>query len=90
MKAIVQESYGSPEVLQLREIGRPVVKDGEVLVRVQAAAVNVNDWLILRGRPYLVRPAFGAAPSGDQGAGQRRRRAGGRGWPEGEAAEAWR
>src|SRR5215470_10598211 len=59
MKSVVQDRYGSPDVLQLTEIERPVVKDGEVMVRVQAAAVNVNDWLILRGRPYIVRPAFG-------------------------------
>ena len=54
--------YGSSDVLQLTEIDGPVVKDGEVTARVQAAAVNVNDWLTLRGQSYLVRPAFGGVP----------------------------
>lgn len=43
IKAIVQDRYGSPDVLQLTETDRPVVKHGEVMVRVQAAAVRVND-----------------------------------------------
>ena len=43
MKAIVQGKYGSPDVLQLRDIDKPVVKDDEVLVRVHAAAVNIGD-----------------------------------------------
>lgn len=44
MKAIVQDRYGSPHVLELRDIDKPVVKDDEVLVRVRAAAVNIGDW----------------------------------------------
>jgi NADPH:quinone reductase-like Zn-dependent oxidoreductase len=59
MKAIVQMRYGSPEVLQLKDVDRPVVKDDEVLVRVRAAAVNIGDWHLLRGRPYAMRMAFG-------------------------------
>jgi NADPH:quinone reductase-like Zn-dependent oxidoreductase len=59
MKAIVRDSYGSPDVLRLEEIAQPVVQDREVLVRVRAASVNVADWMALRGRPYAVRPAFG-------------------------------
>jgi NADPH:quinone reductase-like Zn-dependent oxidoreductase len=59
MKAIVHDKYGTPEVLELREIDRPVLKDDEVLVRVRAAAVNPPDWARLRGVPYIVRLAFG-------------------------------
>ena len=57
MKAIVQERYGSPDVLQLREIDTPVVGDGEALVRVQAAGVDQGVWHLMAGLPYLVRLA---------------------------------
>ena len=59
MKAIVQLRYGSPDVLRLEEIAKPVVKDDEVLVRVRAAAVNIGDWHLLRGVPYIMRLVFG-------------------------------
>ena len=59
MKAIVQDRYGSPDVLQLREIDKPVIDDDRVLVRVHAAAVNALDWHLTRGLPRLARPAFG-------------------------------
>jgi NADPH:quinone reductase-like Zn-dependent oxidoreductase len=59
MKAIVQMRYGSPDVLQLKDIDRPVVKDEEVLVRVHAAAVNIGDWHLLRGVPYVMRLVVG-------------------------------
>jgi NADPH:quinone reductase-like Zn-dependent oxidoreductase len=55
MKAIVQRRYGSPDVLQLREVDEPVVGDDQVLVRVRAAAVNIGDWHLLRGVPYVIR-----------------------------------
>ena len=59
MKAIVQARYGSPDVLQLKDIDKPVVKDDEVLVRVRAAAVNIGDWHLLRGMPYVMRLVAG-------------------------------
>ena len=59
MKAIVQDRYGSPGVLELREVDKPVVADDEVLVRVHAASVNARDWHIMRGDPYLARLVFG-------------------------------
>ena len=59
MKAILQHTYGSPDVLALRDIDRPAVKDDEVLVRVRAAAVNIGDWHLLRGVPYVMRLVFG-------------------------------
>ena len=59
MKAIVQARYGSPDVLQLKDLDKPVVKDDEVLVRVRAAAVNIGDWHLLRGMPYVMRLVAG-------------------------------
>jgi NADPH:quinone reductase-like Zn-dependent oxidoreductase len=57
MKAIVQDTYGSPDVLQLREIDTPTVGDDEVLVRVQAAGVDQGVWHLMAGLPYLMRIA---------------------------------
>src|SRR5215207_1510320 len=59
MKAIVQDDYGSPDVLELQEIARPVVKDDEVLVRVRAASANPADWHFMRGLPYIMRAQSG-------------------------------
>jgi NADPH:quinone reductase-like Zn-dependent oxidoreductase len=59
MKAIIQTDYGSPEVFELREIEKPVVKDDEVLVSVHAAALNSGDYFIMRGDSFLVRMANG-------------------------------
>jgi NADPH:quinone reductase-like Zn-dependent oxidoreductase len=57
MKAVVQDRYGSADVLQLRDIDKPVVADDEVLVRVQAAGVDQGVWHLMAGLPYLVRIA---------------------------------
>jgi NADPH:quinone reductase-like Zn-dependent oxidoreductase len=59
VKAIVQDRFGPPEVLELREIDRPEPGDDEVLVRVQAASVNPADWYAMTGTPYLARPQMG-------------------------------
>jgi NADPH:quinone reductase-like Zn-dependent oxidoreductase len=59
MKAIVQDKYGSPDVLELQEVDKPVVEDGEVLVRVRAASANPADWHYMRGLPYVMRPQAG-------------------------------
>lgn len=59
MRAIVYRRYGSPDVLGLEEVPRPRVRDGDVLVRVHAAAINPLDWHLLRGAPYIVRPTSG-------------------------------
>jgi hypothetical protein len=64
MKAIVQTRYGSPDVLQLKDVDEPVAKDDEVLVRVHAAAVNIGDWHLLRGEPYAVRLVAGCGARG--------------------------
>jgi len=59
LKAVVQDKYGSPDVLELRDIDKPVAKDDEVLIRVQAASVNAADWHFMRGMPYIARLALG-------------------------------
>jgi NADPH:quinone reductase-like Zn-dependent oxidoreductase len=59
MKAIVQRQYGPPEVVRFEEAHQPLVKDDEVLVRVHAAAVNIGDWHLLRGVPYVIRLVSG-------------------------------
>jgi NADPH:quinone reductase-like Zn-dependent oxidoreductase len=54
MKAIVQEGYGSPDKLKLREIETPAVGDDGVLVEVHAASVNALDWHLMRGVPFFI------------------------------------
>ena len=55
MKAIVQERFGPPDVLQLVDADLSEVSAGEVLVRVHAAALNPYDWHIMRGDPLIAR-----------------------------------
>jgi NADPH:quinone reductase-like Zn-dependent oxidoreductase len=55
VKAIVQNGYGSTEVLSLEEVDKPAMKDNEVLLRVKAASVNAGDYFTMRGSPWLVR-----------------------------------
>jgi NADPH:quinone reductase-like Zn-dependent oxidoreductase len=59
MKAIVQTEYGSPDVLSLQEVDKPIVTNNGVLVRVRAASVNAGDWRLMRGDPFLTRLMFG-------------------------------
>jgi NADPH:quinone reductase-like Zn-dependent oxidoreductase len=60
MKAIVHTRFGPPrEVLELREIDKPVPEQGQVLIRVRAASVAKGDWLIARGEPYIARASYG-------------------------------
>jgi len=59
MKAIVYEKYGPPDVLQFKEVDKPVPGEGEVLVKVHATSVNWGDWHNLRADPFLVRLAAG-------------------------------
>jgi NADPH:quinone reductase-like Zn-dependent oxidoreductase len=59
MQAIVQDRYGSADVLKLKEIDQPRVDDDEVLVRVHAAGVHQGDWHFMTGLPYLARLGMG-------------------------------
>lgn len=59
MRAIVQDTYGSADVLELRDIERPHIGPHEVLVRVKAAGVGREVWHLMTGLPYLGRLAFG-------------------------------
>lgn len=71
MKAIVCHKYGSPDVLELKEIEKPLPLENEVLVKVHAASLNFGNLVLLKGKPFLARFAFGllrpkyAIPGGD-------------------------
>jgi len=55
MKALVQDRYGSADVLEFRDVDRPVPGPGEVLVRVAAAGMDRGAWHLMTGQPYLMR-----------------------------------
>jgi NADPH:quinone reductase-like Zn-dependent oxidoreductase len=57
MKAIVRYEYGSPDDLEFRDIDKPEIGDGEVLVRVHAAGVDRGVWHVMTGLPYPIRLA---------------------------------
>jgi NADPH:quinone reductase-like Zn-dependent oxidoreductase len=59
MKAIVQNDYGSTNVLKLKDVENPVVKENDVLVRVHATALNAGDVFSMRGSPWLARFSVG-------------------------------
>jgi len=55
MKAVVYTNYGSPDVLEIRDIKKPVPNDDQVLVKVRAASLNPLDWHYMEGTPYIMR-----------------------------------
>lgn len=55
MKAIVYKKYGGPEVLQLKDVEKPIPGDNEILVKVKAVSVNPYEWHHMRGKPYFMR-----------------------------------
>ena len=59
MKAILFKEYGSPDVLQFKDVEKPVPGDNEVLIKVYAASANPLDWHSMRGAPFLARVEFG-------------------------------
>ena len=66
MKAIVYQKYGPPDVLELRDVEKPIPEDDEVLVKVYAASANPLDWHRMRGTPYFARMMFGLLKPKDQ------------------------
>ena len=59
MKAVVFRCYGPPQVLKVEDVVKPTPEDDELLVKVQAAAVNPLDWHYMRGEPYIMRLSSG-------------------------------
>jgi NADPH:quinone reductase-like Zn-dependent oxidoreductase len=59
MSAIMQERYGTTAVLANRNIARPAIGDSQVLIEVRAAGVNIADWAVMSGLPYIARPVYG-------------------------------
>ena len=59
MKAWILKKYGTPDALELTDLETPMPNKGEVLVKVEAAAINDYDWSMVRGKPYLYRLMFG-------------------------------
>jgi len=55
MKAILFEKYGGPEVLELKEIEKPLPRDNEVQIKIHAVSANPADWHIIRGKPFIAR-----------------------------------
>ena len=59
MKAIAQEEFGSPDILELKDIEKPIPGNDQVLVRIRAASPNPWDWHFMRGMPLIARPQAG-------------------------------
>jgi NADPH:quinone reductase-like Zn-dependent oxidoreductase len=55
MKAIVQDTYGSADVLKVTDLEVPVAGDDDVLLQVKAAGVEIGVWHVMAGKPYLLR-----------------------------------
>ena len=55
MKAVLYTNYGSPDVLQIKDVDTPSPKDGEVLIKIHAASLNAYDWHYLTADIFLIR-----------------------------------
>jgi NADPH:quinone reductase-like Zn-dependent oxidoreductase len=69
MKAIAQEEFGSPDILELKDIEKPIPGDDQVLVRIRAASPNPWDWHFMRGMPLIARPQAGWRKPKNKGLG---------------------
>ncbi|MGN7400105.1 NAD(P)-dependent alcohol dehydrogenase [Cytobacillus praedii] len=71
MKAVVSYKYGSPDILELKEVEKPVPLDNQVLIKIHASSLNFGNLVLLKGQPFLARFAFGlikpkySIPGGD-------------------------
>ncbi|MEQ2527445.1 NAD(P)-dependent alcohol dehydrogenase [Bacillaceae bacterium CLA-AA-H227] len=59
MRAIISPKYGSPDVLELKEVEKPIPAENQVLVKIRSASINFGNLVLLKGEPYLARLAFG-------------------------------
>ena len=59
MSAVMQDRYGTTAVLASRTIARPAISETEILIEVRAAGVNIADWAVMSGLPYIARPVYG-------------------------------
>ncbi|NTV47309.1 MAG: NAD(P)-dependent alcohol dehydrogenase [Chlorobiales bacterium] len=59
MKAIVQNHYGSPDKLELKDVDKPHVRETDVLIRVRAVSLNAGDYFSVKGSPWLIRFSVG-------------------------------
>ena len=59
MKAVVQNDYGSPDILRIKEVKKPGIKGNEVLVKVHASSINAGDLFSLKGTPFVARFSVG-------------------------------
>ena len=74
MKAAVRDRFGSPGVVEVREVETLTPADNELLVRVRASSLNLGDWYAVTGRPYLARGMMGFRKPKDNRLGYRLRR----------------
>ena len=66
MRAAVRERFGPPDVVEIRDLDKPVPADDEVLVRVRASSLNLGDWYAVQGRPWVGRTAMGLRKPKDE------------------------
>ncbi|GAB1266543.1 NAD(P)-dependent alcohol dehydrogenase [Aurantivibrio infirmus] len=59
MRAVIYEKYGSPNVLELKEVAKPAPKPNEVLIKVHSVSINDWDWGLLHGKPFINRMSYG-------------------------------
>src|SRR5688572_11348413 len=59
MKAVITTAYGSPDVLQIREVAKPAPKDNEVLIKVHAGVVGPSDCAFRKGDPFIIKLMYG-------------------------------